>query len=751
VAARLAPHFADGVWFVDLAPIHDPRLVVSAIGRAAGVREQRGELAQARVERLIGQRQILLVLDNFEQVLTAAQGVADLLATCPRLAILITSRAPLRLRWEYVWPLPPLALPDRRHLPPPDQLMKVAAVALYLERAQAVDPNFTLTPDNAVAIAEICVRLDGLPLAIELAAARSDVYAPGQVLVRLSQRLDILARGATDLPSRQQSLTAAFDWGYDLLPATDQALFRALAVFVGGFTLAGAREVGGSDDLTTLVQHSLVRREPGEDSRFRMLETVRVYAFERLERNGDRESISRRHAEFMLELAERAGPELLGARQAMWLAQLEREHDDLGGALRWATEHGDLELSLRLAAALWRFWWRHGHLSEGMHWLESVVDASRDAPEALLDARAAALNGAGVLAHVRGEYERALAYISESLALARRLGLQSRMAAALHNLGALAREQEEWPRARAAYEESLSIERQIDNSWGIAMSLTNLGALAADQGDPERARTLLNESLTLVRELGDRRGIASVLHNLAAVARDSAEWQRSAELYEESLALWRKLGDRWGVAASLHDLARVVEHLGSRQRAAILLGESLALFSELGIRQGTAECFVGLASLASANGQAADAARLLGAAEVLRASIGASLAARDRQDLARTVAQVRGTTPAPVLRAAWRAGRELLPDAALRQAHRLAASLSTDGQLPQPTQSEVLSRRELEVAMLVSEGLTNRQIAERLVISERTADRHVSNILAKLGVTSRAQVAAWAVSVSSPG
>jgi predicted ATPase/DNA-binding CsgD family transcriptional regulator len=755
VAGQLADLSPDGVWFVDLAPIHDARLLPTAIGRAAGVREQRGELAQARVKRHIGQRQLLLLLDNFEQILPAAAAVADLLASCPNLKVLVTSRAPLRLRWEHVLPLPPLAVPDRRRLPAPAELAQIPAVALFVERAQAVDPAFRIGQDNADAVAEICVRLDGLPLAIELAAAHSNVLAPAEILTRLRRRfdqlaggtVDLLAGGAIDLPTRQQSLQAAFDWGYDLLSPPDRALFRALSVFSGGFTQAGALAVAGSDDLTALVQHSLVRREgrePGEDVCFRMLETLRTYALDRLQRAAEWRATAERHARFMVDITERAAPELLGAHQATWLARLEREHDNLAAALRWTVDTGAIELSLRLAGGLWRFWWLHGHLSEGMAWMDAVLSASRDASEPLLPARAAALNGAGVLAHVRGEYERAASLVGESLALSRRLGLTTSMAAAMHNQAALAREQGDWPRALAAYEESLALERQAGNAWGIATSLTNLGALAVDQGDTSRAVALLQEGLALMRGLGDARGIASALHNLAAVRRDMGEWQRAADLHSESLALWRELGDRWGVAASLHDLARVTGRLSDGRRAAGLLAESLALFTELGVRQGTAACLEGLAAVALAADRPLDAARLLGAAEALREAIGAPLPARERQDLARIVAQARAAAKGGAFREAWLVGRELSADETAAFAQKLARGLAAVAAAT-PGEAELLTERERQVVGLVAEGLTNRQIATRLVISERTADRHLSNILGKLGLTTRAQVAAWSV------
>jgi ATP/maltotriose-dependent transcriptional regulator MalT len=416
--------------------------------------------------------------------------------------------------------------------------------------------------------------------------------------------------------------------------------------------------------------------------------------------------------------------------------------------LRWTVDSGHVELSLRLASALWRFWWLHGHLSEGMAWMDAVVSASGDPAEPLLPARAAALNGAGVLAHVRGEYDRAASLVGESLALARRLGLTTNMAAALHNQAALARERGDWPRALAAYEESLALERQAGNAWGIAMSLTNLGALAGDQGDTARAVALLQESLALLRELGDARGIASALHNLAAVTRDGGEWQRAAELHAESLALWRELGDRWGVAASLHDLARATARLGDGPRAAALLGEGLALFAELGVRQGTAACLEGLAAVACDAERPLDAARLLGAAEAVREVIGAPLPARDRQDLARIVAQARNASKTGTFREAWRVGRALSAEETSALAQRLAQELATVHGVA-PDERSALTLREREVTGLIATGLTNRQIAERLVISERTADRHVSNILAKLGLSTRAQIAAWDVAAGT--
>lgn len=403
-------------------------------------------------------------------------------------------------------------------------------------------------------------------------------------------------------------------------------------------------------------------------------------------------------------------------------------------------ESGEIGWGLRLAKSLWRFCWLHGHLSEGMTWLDNVVAGSVSVEGDLLPLRAAVLNGTGVLAHVLGAYDRAAALLAESLELSRQLGSDSGIAAALHNLGALAREQGDWQRAYAAYADSLALERRAGSRWGIATSLTNLGALAHDRGDDREAETLLEEAVALMREEGDRRGIASALHNLAAVARETGDWPRAAVLHDESLALWRELGDRWGMAVSLHDLARVRQHLGSQQLAAQLLDEALGVFEELGVRQGIATCLEALAEVVSARGESGSAVRLLAAAEALREATHAPLAPRDRPTHARLVQHVRSAMTPAAWRAAWRAGRALSLDAAIGEA-RLAAQVR--GDIPAGARA-VLTAREWDVVLLIAEGLTNRQIAERLVISERTADRHVSNILDRLGLTSRAQVVAWA-------
>jgi len=730
LASSVADAYADGVIFVDLAAVHDPDLVAATIARGVDLAEGRERSAEERLREYLAPRQVLLVLDNFEQVRVSATLIGSLLDTCPRLAVLVTSRTPLRLSWEHLFPVPTLPVDE--------------AVELFVQRARAMRPGVARTAANAEAIAELCRRLDGLPLAIELAAARSDVLPPRVMLARMQEQLDVLSGGPVDRPARQQTLRAAFDWSYALLGEEERVLFRRLAVCVGGFSLEWAERLGARlDVLSALVRNSLVRvveataeedATPAEP-RFWMLETIRAYAREQLERSGERDAVQRQHAELALELAQQAAAALLGPRQAEWVQRLEREHDNLRAALRWALEAGALDVALGLANCLWRFWWLHGFLSEGRAWLEEAVAASDGLASV---ARAQVLNGAGVLAHVRAEYARAATLLEASLALSRELGWPEGTARALHNLGALARELGDWPRATDAYTASLALERDLGNQWGIGTSLNNLGALARDQGDLDEAARLHGEALALLRASGDERGIAAALHNLAAVAADRGEWPTAASLHAESLAVWRRLGDRWGMATALREAGWVAGQLGDRAQAVHLLQESLALFGELGVPQGTAGCLEALAEVvfAAGSGPADVAVRLLAAAEAGRESVRSPLPVRDRPGLARLRAELRTALGARAFRAAWQAGRQLTLAEASAEAMRLSEATA-------PT--ELLSVREREVAELVARGLTNRQIAERLVISERTVDRHVSNIFAKLGVVTRAHLAAWVV------
>jgi predicted ATPase/class 3 adenylate cyclase/Tfp pilus assembly protein PilF len=645
VAAALLDHFVGGVFFVALAPINDPDLVAATIAQTLGVREAAGKPLAESLMDYLQNKDMLLVLDNFEQVVEAAPLLAGMLAGCPKLKVLITSRAVLHLSGEHEFVVPPLASPDPRRLPDIEALAQYEAIRLFVERAQAVKADFALTNENALAVAEICQRLDGLPLAIELAAARSKLFAPSALLARLAgtkrdSSLRLLTGGARDLPARQQTLRSAIDWSYDLLDAGEQTLFARLGVFVGGWTLEAAEAVcqfrieneelrtdpdtfSIFEGLAALVDKSLLRQEAGVDGepRFTMLGTIREYALERLVTREDAESSRHLHAWHYLALAEAAEPALTGPQQALWLARLEQEHDNMRAALQWLLDRGEAETAIRLSGALGRFWYVHGHPSEGRRWLEGALAQSHLHAGVQLPAavRSKALNGAGALAWMQGDYVQATTFFTESLALRRELG----------------------------------------DKQGIASSLGNLGLVALRQGEYERAEALLTENLALYRELGHQRGIARALNNLGVVTQHQGNYDRATAFLEESMALQRGLGDKGGIASSLANLGEIARYQGDYARATALYEESLALYRELGDRNRIVDCLEGLAVVAGAKEQAARAARLFGAAEALRESIGMPVSPADRASYNRNVGAVRTQMDAGILAEAWAAGRAM--------------------------------------------------------------------------------------------
>ena len=660
VATELLPVFPDGIFFVDLVPIHDPDLVLTAISRALGLQESAPAALPASLRAYLHAKQMLLVLDNFEQVVAAATRVTELLAPTAGLKVLVTSRERLHLRGEQEYPVSPLTLPDLQRRSPLEVMSQYAAVALFIQRAQAAKPDFEVTNANARAVAELCVRLDGLPLAIELAAARVKVLSPAALLQRLSHRLQVLTGGPRDAPARQQTLRATLEWSYQLLERDEQVLFRRLAVFVGGWTLAAAEAVTGEpapgvspadaepwlpvlDLLQSLVDKSLVRgvgvgaapatspsAPPTAEPRFTLLETIREYAAERLQASEEVDALRRRHALYYLQLAELAEPELLGTHQALWLERLEAEHDNLRSVLQWAIATNDGEIGLRLAGALWRFWFVHGHLSQGGIWLELALDGSESQPAAW---RAKALDGAGVMAAHRGDYLRASQFFGESLRV--------------------------W--------------QTVDNKQGIAVSLGNLGRSAIEQGDYERAHRLLEDSRAIFRELNDSRGISQLLNDLGLLALYQEDFARARSLYDESLARFRALGHKGGVAALLGNLGLVALRQGDYPAAGASYAESLAMFRELDDRRGVATCFEDLAANIGVRVRPEDIARILGNAEALREAIDAPLTPADRAAYERSVATIRERLDEPTLRAAWDEGRAMSLDQSIALAVEIVA------------------------------------------------------------------------------
>jgi predicted ATPase/class 3 adenylate cyclase/DNA-binding CsgD family transcriptional regulator len=624
-AAELLDQFSDGVYFVALAPTRDSSLVAPAIAQVLGVKETGERAIVDRLKDYLSDQQILLVLDNFEQVLDAALLMGELLTVASQLKILVTSRSALRLSAEHEFSVPPLTLPDRAHLPPHDRLGYYESVRLFVERAQAVRPDFALTEVNASAVVEICHRLDGLPLAIELAAAHSKLFPPAALLERLSNPLLLLRSRARDLPERQQTLRATIDWSYDLLPAHEQALFTRLAVFVGGCTLEAIEAVCGAagdvehaqgatpfasgltrqvssvvEDAELLLDQSLLKQVEGIDSepRLIMLETIRQYALDRWSANGESHALRQRHADYYLGLAERADSRLRGPEQGRWLARLEAEHDNLRAALEWY-KTADPERGLRLAGALWRFWDMHSHLSEGRAWLRDMLRLSSSSS---VSSRARALNGAGVLAYLQGDYQTASAFLQEGLDLFQNLHDNQGAAHIMRGLGLVAWFQGDHDAARAQIEESAALFRDVEHTWGIADALHWLGHVVLDQGDAAKAHALFEESLALFRETGDKRNIALPLKDFGLIASQRGDHTGARVLYEESLALSRAVEDTWHIAETLQRLGDLARLQRDYERAATICHESLDLWRKLGNQGGIAETLNLLGEVAQLQG-----------------------------------------------------------------------------------------------------------------------------------------------------
>ncbi len=711
VGATLRGEFAGGVYYVSLAALADAQLVLPMVAQVLGLHEASAPADQPplleRLQDRLAAEHLLLVLDNLEQVAAAAPDLAALLGACPRLKVLVTSREVLRLAAEQSYPVPPLALPDLQPLPPLDVLARIEAVQLFVARAQAAQPAFALTMANGMAVATICRHLDGLPLAIELAAARSRLLPPAELLARLARRLPWLTDGPRDAPARHQTLRAAVAWSYDLLGPDEQALFRQLAVFVGGCTLAAVSAVcrlapdpAGGDErvlraLAGLVDKSLLRQEPGapDQGRLRMLETIREYAGEQLAATGEIAATQEAHAHYYLALAEAAAETMIGPDQPVWLDRLEQEHDNLRAALTWALETAHPMLGARLAAALWDFWLMRGYSSEGRRWLDAILATGCWLPPAL---RARALNAAGRLALREGDYAAAERMLQESQALRRAHG----------------------------------------DTRGVMEVLDNLGLVAIYQDDLGRARSYLEQSLAGWRALGDTAGMLTALNRLGLVLRYQQDFEGAAGLYEECVALARRVHATYYVAAALHNLGQMEHHRGHDLRAAALLAESLALVRRLGDRPSTTVLLADIAGVWATQGRPEHAARLFGAAEVLRDNMHVTMYTAQRLAYERDVARGAAQLDPTAWDRAWAQGRTLTLDE--------ACAFVVDAQPAAPAgpaDTCDLTAREREVLRLLTAGLTYAQIADHLVLSIHTVHAHLRAIYAKLGVTSRSQAA----------
>jgi predicted ATPase/serine/threonine protein kinase len=637
VAGGIVEHFSGGIHFVPLSPISDPGLIASVIVQTLGIREAGGqsplEILRKSLQNSL-RAPMLFVLDNFEHLVPAAATVAELLAIAPNLKVLVTSRAALHVYGEHEFLVPPLALPDARALPSVNVLSQCPAVALFVQRAVAVKPDFELNRENALAVTEICARLDGLPLAIELAAARVKFLSLSSIETRLASRLQLLTGGARDLPQRQQTLRAAIDWSHDLLNAAEQRLFRRLSAFVGGCTLEGVEAVCDTkadleldllDGMASMVDKSLVQQveQANGESRFVMLETIREYALEKLEASGEGAMTKRAHAAYCLVLAEEAATEQSGAKGADWLERFALEHDNFRAGLEWLTETGDAEWGLRLGAALFHFWETREYLAEGRGRLGKLLKLAGAASPT--KARARALFAAGVLAGEQGDYDAADDLVRQSLEIARQLSDRRGVAVSLNALAVLLRDRGDVTVAHSLFEESLVQWRELGDQKAVARSLSNLANVVKLQGDFARARSLYAECLTIFGGLGDRTGVAWSLNYQGDVAREQNDSAAARALYEQGLAIFRELGDRWGIAGTLADLGTLAREERNCPTAHSLYWESLKIFQELGHKRGIARVMECFACLAAAQLQAERSLRLAGAAAALRQYIGAPL------------------------------------------------------------------------------------------------------------------------------
>jgi predicted ATPase/DNA-binding CsgD family transcriptional regulator len=755
-ATGLQEEFEQGVWWVELAALSDPLLVPQAVASVVGVPERVGRTVTEALVEALRPKHLLLVLDNCEHLLGACvQLVETLLHTCPHAHILVTSREALTMTGETTWLVLPLRVPDTYQLPPIDELLTYEAVHLFVERARSVLPSFTLTPENASAVVQVCRRLDGMPLAIELAAARIRALSVEQIVARLDDAYRLLTGGSRSALPRQQTLRAAMDWSYDLLSAQEQVCFRRLSVFAGSFSLEAAEALCAGepgephnvlDILSSLIDKSLVlvERRSGE-ARYQLLQTIRQYGQDKLQEFAEAEQARRTHRDWYARLAKQAEAETQEAQQERVFDRLEAEHENLRAALGWSLEQQEAETAAQIGAAIWRFWLLRGHMSEGRSYLERAL-AGLSGKDAV---RAKALNVAAILASLQDDYTRARTLAEESLALGRELDERKQTGYALYILGRLARIEGNYGAAVTFFEESLSLVRELGRQDDMALVLSDLGLTVLNLGEDVRATALCEESLAISRTLGDPRAIASWLANLGTIVLARGDDQRAKELCDESLAIRRTLGYKGGCAHTLAILGRIALAQGNHEQALACFNESLTLRQETGEQEGIAAALEGLAAVTEMQGQSIRAAQLYGFAASLRSRLGAPLTLIDRPAYEQTMAVLRAQLDESTFLKVWRAGQAMSLEEALVEVAQVKARAHLPPTLaPAPVETPPtspaqgnpfgLTARELEVLRLVTQGLTTIQIAHQLLISPRTADAHLRSIYSKLAVTSRA-------------
>jgi predicted ATPase len=630
IAADLLGEFADGAYFVSLASITSPELVAPTILQVLGLKAAENQPTLNVLKAHLQEKRILLVLDNFEQVAGAAPLLGEVLAEAPGLKVIVTSRAVLHLYGEHEFAVPPLATPDLSRLPSVDNLGRVPAVALFVSRAQAVNVGFRLNEENAAAVAELCVRLEGIPLALELAAARIKLFAPRALLKELNHRLALLSSKSLDLAPRHQTLRNAIAWSFQLLSPEEQALFTQLGVFFGGCTLEAAEAVccpkAQSDGsllelLASLVDKSMLLHKLMENGepRFMLLETIREYSLEQLEAAGQTEAARQRHLAYFLALVEAIEPGPREPDLPAWMKRLEGEHDNLRAALQWALEQRDSESCLRIAGAVWRFWQIHGHVEEGCRWMQSVLALSRGQ---VSQPRAKALWGAGWLNMVKGTLQQSRRYFEEGALISRELEDPRYLGLSLHGIGAVARGQGDFEGAQVAFRESLPLFQDLGRTEDIAWTFEHLGATAIELGDFAQSVTYLTQGLELFHELGQRWPCAEALTFLGHAALQQQEYEQAETRYREALAIYQELDDRQNVASINSYIGATVLGRGDVERAVLLYKENLVLAREMKDYWGLAWGLERLAEAADRQGRPEHAACLWGAADALRKESG---------------------------------------------------------------------------------------------------------------------------------
>ena len=802
VAEELRAYFSDGVCFVHLAAVSDPELVVLTIAQELGIQEIGGRHIFEQVQVALRQKSFLLLLDNFEQVVTAAPLVEELLECCHHLKVLVTSREVLHVRGEQEFFVSPLSLPNLTNVSKSDILSQSSAVALFVQRAQSVLPTFQLTPQNMRAIAEICIRLDGLPLAIELAAARIKLLPPPALLARLSQQfqvLQMLAGGLRTFPERHQTLRSALKWSYDLLNDTERRLFRRLAVFGGGWTLDAVetvcsidREKDGTpfpvfDSVASLLDKSLLLRseqgEEDEEPRFQMLKIVCEYAQEILQESGEVEDTRCAFALYYLHMAQEAEPHLRDGQQFRWLARLEREQENLRAALTWLIEREETALALHFCAALWWFWRLRGYWTEARRWLEAALGEANTM--AATPAYVRALCAAGDLASCQDDYTASNSFLEKAIELCRTLDMQKELMYALCASGVLLYMQGDAATSIERLQESEDLCRKSNESWLLAYVLRQSGLIAWYQRDADRAATVTQEALILARALDDKSLLATILLNLAGIAMLQENLAHAVELAREGLALARKLGDKSLLASTLQNLGYIASLQGDLALAAEQAQEALSLVRELGDKRYICIALhswghiaslqhdfklahasfheglllaedigdetlmgwhlVGLAIVAAAEEQPVRAARLFGAAGQ-RLDVHTQMNSVERGEYDRAVQSVIERLGEEAFAAARAEGQFMTPEHILSAPEpELAPPQQPSTVRAKPTYPAGLTTREIEILRLVAQGLTDIQVAETLVISPRTVNWHLTSIYSKLQVSSRSAATRFAI------